>query len=32
MVEKESGGNSSPVHIEGIEMMAKAFHKTNALA
>ena len=32
MVEKESGGNSSPVHMEGIEMMAKAFSKTNALA
>jgi len=32
MVEKESGGNSSPVHMEGIEMMTKAFHKTNALA
>lgn len=32
MVEKEFGGNSSPVHMEGIEMMAKAFHKTNALA
>jgi 2-polyprenyl-3-methyl-5-hydroxy-6-metoxy-1,4-benzoquinol methylase len=32
MVEKESGGNSSPVHMEGIEMMAKAFPKTNALA
>jgi len=32
MVEKESGGDSSPVHMEGVEMMAKAFHKTNALA
>ncbi|MDP6615159.1 MAG: class I SAM-dependent methyltransferase [Candidatus Marinimicrobia bacterium] len=32
MVEKESGGNSSPVHLEGIEMMANAFHKTNELA
>jgi 2-polyprenyl-3-methyl-5-hydroxy-6-metoxy-1,4-benzoquinol methylase len=32
MVEKESGGNSSPVHMEGIKMMAKAFSKTNALA
>ena len=32
MVEKESGGDSSPAHLEGVEMMAKAFHKTNALA
>ncbi|MBC8345250.1 MAG: class I SAM-dependent methyltransferase [Candidatus Marinimicrobia bacterium] len=32
MVEKERGGDSSPVHLEGIEMMANAFHKTNALA
>ena len=32
MVEKESGGDSSPVHMEGVEMMANAFHKTNALA
>ena len=32
MVEKETGGDSSPVHVEGVEMMAKAFHKTNVLA
>jgi len=32
MVEKETGGDSSPVHMEGIEMMANSFHKTNQLA
>ena len=32
MVEKETGGDSSPVHLEGIEMMADSFHKTIDLA
>lgn len=32
MVEKESGEGSSPVHVEGIKMMAESFHKTNDLA
>ena len=32
MVEKESGGDSSPVHMEGIEMMGNSFHKTDELA
>jgi SAM-dependent methyltransferase len=29
---KEAGGNSSPVHIEGIEMMAKSLYITSDLA
>jgi len=29
---KETGGNSSPVHIEGIEMMAKSLYITSDLA
>jgi SAM-dependent methyltransferase len=32
MVEKETGGNSSPVHMAGIEMMASSFHTTKKLA
>lgn len=32
MVEKESGGDSSPVNLEGIKMMAESLHKTYDLA
>ena len=32
MYEKEIGGDSSPVHLEGIEMMASTLHKTKDLA
>jgi SAM-dependent methyltransferase len=32
MIEKEIGGDSSPVHEEGIQMMADVFHKTHDLA
>tara|TARA_B100000686_G_C16617881_1_gene877504 strand:- start:314 stop:1150 length:837 start_codon:yes stop_codon:yes gene_type:complete len=32
MIKKEIGGNSSPVNLEGIEMMADVFHRTNKLA
>ena len=32
MIEKEIGGNSSPVNSSGIKMMSDIFHKTNDLA
>ena len=32
MIEKEQGGDSSPVHSEGIDMMADVFLKTEKLA
>ena len=32
MIEKEVGGDSSPVHMEGINMMADVFFKTGDLA
>ena len=32
MLEKEIGGDSSPVHLEGIKMMADVFYKTGDLA
>ena len=32
MIEKEIGGDSSPVHLDGVEMMANAFHHTYDLA
>ena len=32
MIEKEIGGDSSPVHMEGISMMADVFFKTGDLA
>ena len=32
MIEKEKGGDSSPVDLPGIEMMSKVFHKTEKLA
>ena len=32
MVEKEFGGDSSPVTAQGVEMMSNSFHKTNQLA
>ena len=32
MIEKEEGGNSSPVHLEGIAMMANSYYKTEKLS
>ena len=32
MIEKENGGDSSPVHSEGIKMMSESFFKTEQLA
>ena len=32
MLEKEIGGDSSPVHLEGIKMMADVYFKTSELA
>lgn len=32
MIHKEKGGDSSPVHSEGIEMMASSFHNTKKIA
>jgi len=32
MIQKEPGGDSSPVHLEGIKMMADSFYKTIDLA
>tara|TARA_Y100000590_G_scaffold425398_1_gene533344 strand:- start:3152 stop:3868 length:717 start_codon:yes stop_codon:yes gene_type:complete len=32
MIEKELGGNSSPVNLKGIHMMSDVFHRTNGIA
>ena len=32
MIEKEIGGNSSPVNMQGVDMMSDAFHRTNKIA
>ena len=32
MIEKEIGGNSSPVNLQGINMMSELFHRTNKIA
>ena len=32
MIEKEKGGESSPVNLSGIEMMSEAFYRTEKLA
>ena len=32
MIEKEVGGNSSPVNLEGIHMMSDVFYRTNEMA
>ena len=32
MIEKEIGGDSSPVNLSGIEMMSDVFHRTEGIA